>query len=135
MVNMSHYDAFCFDLDGTILLGNEILPGAKEIIELIRKNNKKVLFVTNSPTQTRKECKQRLHTLGIAADLEEVFTSLFISAMYFSERFPESQIYIVGEEAIEEEFNQFSLKITKNPLEANIYLWDTIVTLPMKNSI
>lgn len=117
-MNIRDFDAFCFDLDGTILLGNKILPGAKETIGLIRKNNKKVLFITNSPTQTRAECKRKLLSLGIETELEEVLTAPYVSAMYFMEHFPESQVYIVGEQAIEEEFHQLSLKITRNPLEA-----------------
>ena len=30
------YDAYIFDLDGTIYLGDELLPGAKALIEGLR---------------------------------------------------------------------------------------------------
>jgi len=112
------FDAFCFDLDGTILLGNELLPGAKEIIDFIRKENKKIQFITNSPTQTRIDCQDRLHGLGITSDLEEIFTSAYISAIYFSKNFPESTVFIVGEQAIKEEFERLSVKMTNDPLES-----------------
>ena len=119
MVNIKHIDAFCFDLDGTIFLGNDILPGAKEIIEQIKEHHKKVLFITNSPTQTREECQHKLQSLGIVADIENIFTSAYVSALYFSERYPQSTVYIVGEKAIRDEFNQLSLHTTKNPSEAS----------------
>lgn len=118
MINIDHFDAFCFDLDGTIFLGNERLPGSKEIIDLIRKENKKLMFITNSPTQTRMDCKHRLQALGISASSEDIFTSAYISALYFSKYFPESTVLIIGEKAIEEEFEQVHLNMTKNPLEA-----------------
>ncbi|MGE8205464.1 HAD-IIA family hydrolase [Heyndrickxia sp. NPDC080065] len=118
MVNINDFDAYCFDLDGTIYVGSELLPGVKETLDLLRRQNKKVLFITNTPTQTREECQQRLQTMGIIAELEEVITAPFISAVYFSEKFPDSCVYIVGEKAIEEEFNRFALKMTENPMEA-----------------
>lgn len=118
MVNIHEFDAFCFDLDGTIYVGDQLLLGVKETIDLLRKRNKKVMFITNSPTLTRIECQKRLKKFGIDANLEEVITATFVSAVYFMEKHPNALVYIVGEKAIEEEFSRFSLKTTKNPLEA-----------------
>ncbi|WP_231860407.1 HAD-IIA family hydrolase [Bacillus sp. OxB-1] len=117
-MNIQDFDAFCFDLDGTILLGNERLPGAKKIVDQIRGYDKKVLFITNSPTQTRDACARRLNALGIKTKAAEVLTTPFVSALYFLEHYPDARVYIVGEEAIHEEFHQLSLTITENPLEA-----------------
>lgn len=123
MVNINDFDAFCFDLDGTIYVGDELLPGVKKTIDGLRKQNKKLLFITNSPTLTRMECQKRLKKLGIAAGLEEVITATYVSAVYFMEKHPHAVIYIVGEKAIEEEFSQFKLSITKDPLKATHVLW------------
>ena len=118
MINIDDFDAYCFDLDGTIYVGDVLLLGAKETINLLRSHNKKVLFITNTPLLTREECKQRLDTLGIFVELEELLTAPFISALYFSEHFPESIVFVVGEKAIVEEFNRHLLKMTENPMEA-----------------
>ncbi len=118
LVNIDDFDAFCFDLDGTIYVGNELLPGVKETMDLLRKNHKKILFITNSPTVTRIECQKRLKEFGISADLAEVITATFVSAVYFMEKHPNALVYIVGEKAIEEEFSRFSVSTTKNPLKA-----------------
>ncbi|GIN89415.1 acid sugar phosphatase [Siminovitchia terrae] len=117
-MNIDDFEAYCFDLDGTVYLGNEILPGAKETLDFLRMNDKKVLFITNSPTQTREGCQKRLEALGVDVTSDEILTGPFISALYFSENFPDALIYVVGEEAIKTEFNHFSLKMTDDPLEA-----------------
>ena len=39
------YDAYLFDLDGTIYLGSELLPGAKQLIENLRSNGAKTIFL------------------------------------------------------------------------------------------
>lgn len=118
MVNIHDFDAFCFDLDGTIYVGDELLPGVKETIDRLRRTNKKILFITNSPTLTRVECQQRLQMLGIAADLEEVMTATFLAAVYFREKHPDALVYIVGEKAIEEELGHYRLGVTKDPGKA-----------------
>ncbi|MFJ8260361.1 HAD-IIA family hydrolase [Rummeliibacillus sp. NPDC094406] len=118
MVNIDDFDAYCFDLDGTIYVGDVILPGVKETIDRLRRHDKKVLFITNTSIQTREECLQRLQKIGVNADLDEIITASFISAVYFFEQFPNSQVYIVGEKAIKNEFSRFSLKVTENPMEA-----------------
>jgi HAD superfamily hydrolase (TIGR01450 family) len=118
LLKIDNFDAFCFDLDGTIFLGNERLPGAKEVVEQIRTAGKKILFITNSPTQTREDCRVRLEKLSIEADKEEILTAPHVAASYFQERIENPSIYIVGEEALNREFEPFSLNVTTNPLHA-----------------
>ncbi|MBE3570922.1 MAG: HAD-IIA family hydrolase [Bacillales bacterium] len=118
MLHIDDFDAYCFDLDGTIYIGNKLLPGVKETIDRLRRHNKKILFITNTSTQTREECRQRLNHFGIKAELDEVITASYMSAIYFLEQSPDSVVYIVGEKAISEEFNNFLLKMTDNPMDA-----------------
>ncbi|MGG5252519.1 HAD-IIA family hydrolase [Neobacillus sp. SM06] len=118
MVNIHDFDAFCFDLDGTIYVGDQLLPGVKETIDHLREANKKILFITNSPTLTRADCQKRLIRMGIAADLEEVLTATFLSALYFQENHPQASIFVVGEKALEEELSHIGLHATKDPMKA-----------------
>jgi len=45
------YEGYVFDLDGTIYLGDDLLPGAKRLIEKLRELGKKVVFLSNNPTK------------------------------------------------------------------------------------
>lgn len=118
MIQLNDYEAYCFDLDGTIYLGDHLLPGVKETISRIRKSNKKLLFITNSPTLTRKEGKERLNKFGIDVSIEEVITAPYLAAAYFSKTEPNASIFIIGENAIHEEMENYFIKTTDNPLEA-----------------
>jgi hydroxymethylpyrimidine pyrophosphatase-like HAD family hydrolase len=40
---------FIFDLDGTIYLGDELIPGADRVIHRLRKEGVKVVFLSNKP--------------------------------------------------------------------------------------
>lgn len=118
MIHIDDFEAYCFDLDGTIYVGQQLLPGVKDTISLLRKHHKKILFITNAPTHTREDCQQLLCSLGVSTELEEVITASSLSAVYFLENFPDASIYIIGEQAITEEFRHYPLKVTKDPLQA-----------------
>lgn len=115
---MYTFDAFCFDLDGTIFIGDHLLPGVKELIKQIRMQGKKILFITNSPTQTRDDCKEKLERLGIKLKIEEILTAPYVAAKYFHELALDINVYIVGELAIKNELEQYSLNVTTNPNHA-----------------
>ncbi|WP_342536115.1 HAD-IIA family hydrolase [Sporosarcina sp. FSL K6-3508] len=118
MILPNDFDAYCFDLDGTIYLGDKLLPGVKETIHIIRKTGKKVLFITNSPTLTREEGKIRLEQMGIATELEEILTAPYLAGSYFSVFEPDATVFIIGEEAIRTELRNFSIQTTEDPMKA-----------------
>ena len=61
------YPGYIFDLDGTLYLGNSLLPGAAKTVETLRKAGCKISFISNNPTYTRKQIADKLNSLGIPA--------------------------------------------------------------------
>ena len=57
---MKRYEAYIFDLDGTIYLGEELLPGARETVAALRSEGRRVAFLSNNPTRTRAQYAARL---------------------------------------------------------------------------
>ncbi|MFS0560516.1 HAD-IIA family hydrolase [Terribacillus sp. 179-K 1B1 HS] len=117
-LNIHDFDAYCFDLDGTIYVGNQLLPGVKNTIDLLRKHDKSILYITNGPTRTREECQQLLCGLGLPTKLEEVITASSLATSYFMDYHPDASVYIVGEAAIAKEFSPYPLRITGDPFQA-----------------
>lgn len=119
MINLEHFDAICFDLDGTIYIDDTLLPGVKETIRNIRVQNKKVLFISNTSTQSREACKMRLKKVGIETSVDEIITTIYLAARYFKQNLPDATVYIVGGESLVEEFQNYSIQVTTNPFEAS----------------
>ena len=44
------YGAYIFDLDGTLYLGDRLLPGAREMVETLRAAGVPLRFLSNNPT-------------------------------------------------------------------------------------
>ena len=56
---------FICDMDGVIYHGNLLLPGVREFVDFLKRENKKFLFLTNSSERAPKELQQKLERLGL----------------------------------------------------------------------
>lgn len=112
------FETYFFDLDGTIFLGDVLLPGVRETLCFLRSQEKKVRFLSNTTIRTRKECRDRLRRLGLAAYEEEIVTAGSMSAVYFGERPERVRVLVAGEQALVRELAAEGVDTTENPSEA-----------------
>ena len=68
MVNMAtparFYSGYIFDLDGTVYLGDAMLPTAGETITKLRTHGCRTIFVSNNSTHTRHDYANKLTRLA-----------------------------------------------------------------------
>jgi len=110
---------FIFDLDGTVYLGDTLLPGAQETIQTIRDSNKDMVFVSNKPLERRSVYARKLTRLGIPVEENQVVNSSLVTAWYLVENDPNSRVYVVGEEPLIEELKSHGVRITSEPAETD----------------
>jgi HAD superfamily hydrolase (TIGR01450 family) len=103
--------AVAFDLDGTLYLGSEVVPGAPEIVAHVRGTGLDVLFLANSNTANPRRLQERLASLGIAAATEEIYSSATAAARYVAER-GHAAAYVVGSPGIRDEVAAHGLRVT-----------------------
>jgi NagD protein len=70
------YGGYVFDLDGTLYLGEGLLPGAADALASIRAHGSRVAFLSNKPLDAPATYAAKLTKLGIPADGSEVVTSI-----------------------------------------------------------
>ena len=92
-----HFLGYIFDLDGTIYLGEKLIPGAKETVERLESLSKKIVYLSNKPLQTREDYAAKLTRLGIPTKPEEVLNSSWVMARWLSRQAPGAAIYVIGE--------------------------------------
>jgi HAD superfamily hydrolase (TIGR01450 family) len=68
------YDHILLDLDGTVWVGEEALPGAVEAVAALRDAGKSVLFLTNDVRHAPEGFVRKLWKLGFQAALDEVLS-------------------------------------------------------------
>lgn len=55
---------FICDMDGVIYHGNRLLPGVKEFVDWLYREEKNFLFLTNSSERSPKELQQKLRRMA-----------------------------------------------------------------------
>lgn len=115
---LDKYEGFIFDLDGTIYRGNELLPGARKVIEQIKEaGNKKHVFLSNKPIARRENYAEKLTRLGIETSCEQVINSSYVTADYLQKNLPKSPVYVIGELSLIEEIEEAGLEVVNKNRE------------------
>jgi NagD protein len=86
-----------FDLDGTVYLGEALLPGAAETIAALRADGRRVAFLSNKPLYTRGDYAEKLTRLGIPTATEEVINSSIVLARHLRKLDPGAPVFVIGE--------------------------------------
>ena len=98
---MGHIDfnakhGFICDMDGVIYHGNIILPGVKEFIDWLNKNNKEYLFLTNGSGKSPRELSEKLERMGLSVSEDHFYTSALATASFLAGQCPGGTAYVTG---------------------------------------
>lgn len=91
------YRGWLFDLDGTIYVGERLVPGAAEAIGALRAAGRRIGFLSNKPLQTRADYAAKLTRLGIPATPDDVINSSLVLARHLRGLDPGAPVYVIGE--------------------------------------
>jgi len=111
------FNGFLFDLDGTIYRSDRLISGADDVIRLLRKKGKKVVFLSNKPIQTREDYASKLTRLGIPTQPEDVINSTFVMVNYLKKVAHRARLFVVGETPFIEELKRAGFQINDEPNE------------------
>ena len=91
---------FICDMDGVIYHGNRLLDGVKEFVNWMLDNDKKFVFLTNSPERTPHELAMKLERMGLSVSPENFYTSAMATAEFLASQMPGCTAYVIGEAAL-----------------------------------
>lgn len=109
------YHGYIFDLDGTLYLGNSLLPGAAYTVQTLRQAGCRIAFVSNNPTYTREQIANKLTRLGITATAQEVVHSSLALVNYLHQRAPGCRVFPIGEKPLQDELTAGGFEISQDP--------------------
>ena len=116
------FEGALVDLDGTVYLGDGLIPGADDAISALRDAGTAVLFLSNKAIDRRSVFSTKLNDLGVQADESAVINSASISATYLSNHHPDDAIFVIGEPPLSEELTERGLRLTEEPTETDVLL-------------
>lgn len=95
---------FLLDMDGTIYLGDQLLPGAREFWALAAERGMPVQLLTNNSSKNRDSYVRKLSTMGLPVLPEQILTSGEATAQYLHYQLPGARVALFGTPDLEREF-------------------------------
>ena len=114
-IQMRLYDAYIFDLDGTVFLGDTLLPTAGETLATLRDLRRQIVFLSNNPTRTRETYVTKLNRLGVPVTADDIIHSSLVMANFLQRRMPGARLFVVGEEPLKTELQAAGFVLSEEP--------------------
>src|SRR5438874_11221516 len=97
MDGIKHY---LTDMDGVIVRGATLLPGAAEFVQRLRTQGIPFLILTNNSLYTPRDLQVRLSYMGLDVPPEAIFTSALATAQFLHAQRPGGRAYVIGESGL-----------------------------------
>jgi HAD superfamily hydrolase (TIGR01450 family) len=116
------YEVYVFDLDGTIYLGDELLPGAKRLILKLRELGKRVIFLSNNPTKDPRMYAEKLGKLGLKTPASEIVNTVVTMTRWLLRDHPDATVFPISEEPLKNSLSEAGIRMSENPEEIDIVI-------------
>jgi HAD superfamily hydrolase (TIGR01450 family) len=107
----SSYDNFVIDMDGTLWIGDELIPRADEAVTALRAAGKGVAFVTNNPRRSAEDYVAKLWSLGMQASASDVVTVGGATQHLLAETRQGRTAFVIGSPALHKHVADAGLKV------------------------
>lgn len=111
MQDLESIQLYMLDMDGTIYNEDTLIPGASEFFDLLNKQGKDYVFMTNNSSKGKISYVEKLNRLGIKATERNICSSVNATVMYLNEHKPEAKLYLIGTESLKHELLEESFEI------------------------
>jgi 4-nitrophenyl phosphatase len=119
---------FLLDMDGTVYLGERLLPGARQFLDLLDGRGVPYYFLTNNSSRSRADYRVKLERLGLAVEEERILTSGEATAVYLGQRRPGARLYLAGTPSLEAEFRRHGFELVEQAPDFVVLGFDTTLT-------
>lgn len=116
------YSAYFFDIDGTLALGDQVIPGAIECLEALRRQKKTIRFLSNESTTDNLGHVRRLRKLGIQCTSEEVLTTIEATSAWLGDNYPDARVFPIGAPDLRKNLIENQITVTDDPAKIDVVI-------------
>ena len=120
--------AFLLDMDGTFFLGDALLPGALELLELLNHRGLPFSFLTNNTSHSKLDYVRKLMELGVKEEDARVYTAGDATIAYMKKNFAGKKVFLLGTQSLEESFRSSGIELSDDSTEVAVIGYDTSLT-------
>ena len=103
---------FLFDMDGTINLGNTLIPGMDAFFKKLRSYGRDFYLVTNNSSKGHSHYVEKMRRMGIEVTRKNVLISSDAFVYYMQQVKPGASLYVLGTDLLKETIIKGGFKLT-----------------------
>ena len=116
------YDAYVFDMDGTVYLGDTLLPGARRLIVELRRRGIPVRFLSNNPTRDPQQYSRKLAALGLPTPVDEIANTVVTMTRWLVANHPDATVYPIAEQPLIDALDSAGIARSDDPAKIDIVI-------------
>ncbi len=116
------YQAYVFDMDGTVYLGDQMLPGAVRLITELRRRDIPVRFLSNNPTRDPAQYAAKLTRLGLPTPASDIVNTIVVMTKWLQANHPGARVYPIAEQPLIDALTAAGIAITEDPAQIDIVI-------------
>jgi len=121
------------DMDGTIYKGGNLIPGAIEMVEFLKKEKIPFVFLTNNSSHTIDYYFNKLKSMGFRINREHILSSTIATARFIRERRAGKKVYVVASHDVTEELETLGISSNDNDPDVVLLTFDRTITFDKIN--
>nr|4JDP_A Chain A, p-nitrophenyl phosphatase (Pho2) [Archaeoglobus fulgidus DSM 4304]4JDP_B Chain B, p-nitrophenyl phosphatase (Pho2) [Archaeoglobus fulgidus DSM 4304] len=102
---------YIIDIDGVIGKSVTPIPEGVEGVKKLKELGKKIIFVSNNSTRSRRILLERLRSFGLEVGEDEILVATYATARFIAREKPNAKVFTTGEEGLIEELRLAGLEI------------------------
>jgi NagD protein len=100
------------DMDGVLVRGRAIIPGAREFLERLVAEGRQYLVMTNNSLYPPGILQHRLARIGLEVPADRIHTSALATAQFLDAQRPRGSAYVIGEDGLFEALEDIGYTFT-----------------------
>ncbi len=122
--SLEEIECVFLDLDGTIYLGGELIPGAIDFLNRLKMKNIRFFFLSNNSSKSVNQYLTKLNAMNIPAEVDDVILSTHDLITWLKKN-DVAETYLVGTSGMQEMLESANIKTKSDEPEYVVLGYDT----------
>jgi NagD protein len=110
------FPGLILDLDGTVVLGDDAIPGSPETVAWLQSEGYPLVFVTNN-LEWRRQMTARLLRLGVTVSEDDILHASLAMRIFLEKEVPGAELLVIGLPSLRDQLAE-SFTLTDDPARA-----------------
>ena len=116
------FEAYLFDLDGTVYLGDSLLPGSRALLHHLHEQGRRTIFLSNNPTKDPAQYVEKLTRLGIPVREDDVVNTVVSMVAWLQRTHPGAVVFPIAETPLIAALDAGGIARSEDPREIDIVI-------------